>query len=183
MSLVSGSIAPGPITCLMLLQIRHRVAGSCARTFQKLFTQSVLRVAMMSSYTARTSADAFAYSIGSRLAVIWLTSGERQSRTRQARRRAPQPAVPIPVERIDREADRGPDNEPHPGIERQGDHEAEAHERTAHAGEVRRRHAKPPREFRPQPAQDEHADADRHERAQRADRDQLAADTHRTTTS
>src|SRR2546430_9420479 len=119
----------------MLLQIRRRVAGSCARTFQKLFTQSVLRVAMMSSYTARTSADAFAYSIGSRLAVIWLTSGERQSRTRQARRRAPQPAVPIPVERIDRQPDRGPDHEPPPRVARQGRHETRAYERAAHAGE------------------------------------------------
>src|SRR5439155_13884398 len=70
-----GSIAPGPITCLMLLQIRRNVGGSCARTFQKLLTQSVFRVAMMSSYTARTGADALAYSIGSRLAVISSTSG------------------------------------------------------------------------------------------------------------
>src|SRR5947207_623005 len=59
----------------MLLQIRRSVGGSCASTFQKLLTQSVFRVAMMSSYTARTGADALAYSIGSRLAVISSTSG------------------------------------------------------------------------------------------------------------
>src|SRR5437016_14385664 len=59
----------------MLLQIRRNVGGSCARTFQKLLTQSVFRVAMMLSYTARTGADALAYSIGSRLAVISSTSG------------------------------------------------------------------------------------------------------------
>src|SRR5438876_12082052 len=59
----------------MLPQIRRSVGGSCARTFQKLLTQSVFRVAMMSSYTARTCADASAYSIGSRLAVSSSTSG------------------------------------------------------------------------------------------------------------
>src|SRR5437870_6941629 len=82
----------------MLLQIRRNVGGSCARTFQKLLTQSVFRVAMMSSYTARTGADALAYSIGSRLAVISSTSGgaprlwpkpsmsaPRQSHARQSR--------------------------------------------------------------------------------------------------
>src|SRR5437016_12899843 len=166
----------------MLAHTRRSVAGSCARTFPKWFTQSVLRVAMMSSYTARTSADAFAYSIGSRLAVIWLTSmpaPSTASRQEQRRWRAPQPAVSIPVERIDREPDRGPDDEPPPRVARQGGHEAEAHERPAHAGEVRRRHAKPPRELGAHPAQDEHADADRHERAQRADRHQLAEDPHR----
>src|SRR5256885_1729911 len=166
----------------MLFQTRRSVAGSCASTFQKLFTQSVLRVAMMSSYTARTSADAFAYSMGSRLAVIWLTSmraPSTASRQEQRRWRAPQPAVSIPVQRIDRKPDRGPDDEPPPRVARQGRHETRAYERAAHAGEVRRRHAKAPRELGAQPAQDEHADADRHERAQRADRHQLAEDPHR----
>ena len=41
--------------CLMLSQVRRSVAGSCASAFQKLLIQSVSRVAMMSSYTARTS--------------------------------------------------------------------------------------------------------------------------------
>src|SRR5256884_5960962 len=139
----------------MLAHTRRSVAGSCASTFQKLFTQSVLRVAMMSPYTARTSADAFAYSIGSRLAVIWLTSmpaPSTASRQEQRRRRAPQPAVPIPQQRIDREPDRGPDDEPPPRVARHGGHEAEAHQRPGHAGEARRRNAEPPRDLRPQPA-------------------------------
>src|SRR5439155_546522 len=140
----------------MLFQTRRSVAGSCASTFQKLFTQSVLRVAMMSSYTARTSADAFAYSMGSRLTVIWLTSmraPSTASRQEQRRWRAPQPAVSIPVQRIDRKPDRGPDDEPPPRVARQGRHETRAYERAAHAGEVRRRHAKAPRELEPQPPQ------------------------------
>src|SRR4029077_16653109 len=62
-SLVSGSSAPGPMICLMLSQVRFSVAGSCAIAFQKLLIQSVLRVAMMSSYTARTSGLASWYSI------------------------------------------------------------------------------------------------------------------------
>src|SRR5258708_38177604 len=41
---------------LMLCQVRHSVAGSCASACQKLLIQSVLRVAIMSSYMARTSA-------------------------------------------------------------------------------------------------------------------------------
>src|SRR5258707_12435881 len=49
--------------CLMLSQVRFRVAGSCAIAFQKLLIQSVFRVAMMSSYTARTSGLASLYSI------------------------------------------------------------------------------------------------------------------------
>src|SRR3982074_3421804 len=69
-SLTRGSIVPGPITSLMLVQIRRREAGSCASTFQKLLTQSVLRVAMMSSYTARTSGEASLYSMGVRVALI-----------------------------------------------------------------------------------------------------------------
>src|SRR5580704_97482 len=62
-SFVSGSSAPGAITCLMPSQVRFSVAGSCAIAFQKLLIQSVFRVAMMSSYTARTSGLASLYSI------------------------------------------------------------------------------------------------------------------------
>src|ERR1017187_5447712 len=45
----------------MLSQVRRSVAGSCASAFQKLLIQSVWRVAMISSYTARTSGLASAY--------------------------------------------------------------------------------------------------------------------------
>src|SRR5581483_3539493 len=57
-SLTAGSSAPGAMTSLMLSQVRFRVAGSLASAFQKLLIQSDLRVAMMSSKTARTSGAA-----------------------------------------------------------------------------------------------------------------------------
>src|ERR1043166_5460641 len=44
-------------------QVRFRRTGSWARAFQKFVTLSVLRVAIMSSYTARTSGLAFSYSM------------------------------------------------------------------------------------------------------------------------
>src|SRR5262245_40598329 len=50
--------------CLMLSQVRLSVTGSRARYFQKLFTSATLRVALMSSNTARTSGDAASYSMG-----------------------------------------------------------------------------------------------------------------------
>src|SRR5580698_2442397 len=53
--------------CLMLSQVRRSVAGSCARVFQKLLIQSVWRVDMISSYTARTAGLASAYSIMKKL--------------------------------------------------------------------------------------------------------------------
>src|SRR5437763_1094698 len=43
------------MTSFRLSQVRRRVAGSLANAFQKLLIQSVLRVALMSSKTARTS--------------------------------------------------------------------------------------------------------------------------------
>src|SRR5215831_4373102 len=49
--------------CLMLSQVLLSVTGSCAIAFQKLLIQSVFRVAMMSSYTARTSGLAWSYSM------------------------------------------------------------------------------------------------------------------------
>src|SRR5690349_23607744 len=49
--------------CLIPSQVRFSVSGSCAIAFQKLLIQSVFRVAMMSSYTARTSGLASLYSI------------------------------------------------------------------------------------------------------------------------
>src|SRR5690242_16222025 len=55
---------------LTLAHVRRSVTGSCASAFQKLFTQSVLRVAMMSSYTARTSGDASRYSISPKVAML-----------------------------------------------------------------------------------------------------------------
>jgi hypothetical protein len=39
----------------MLSQVRLSVTGSLARTFQKLLTSGTLRVALMSSNTARTA--------------------------------------------------------------------------------------------------------------------------------
>src|SRR6267142_116000 len=75
-SLVSGSSAPGPMMALMLSHVRFSVAGSCAIAFQKLLIQSVLRVAMMSSYMARTSGLASLYSINPNvdIALSWLVS-------------------------------------------------------------------------------------------------------------
>src|ERR1700692_3466048 len=58
------------MTCLMLSQVRFKVAGSWAIAFQKLLIQSVLRVVMMSSYTARTSGLASAYSISLKVAMV-----------------------------------------------------------------------------------------------------------------
>src|SRR5947209_15424620 len=55
--------------CLMSSQVRFSVAGSWASAFQKLLIQSVLRVAMMSSYTARTSGPASAYSMNPKVAI------------------------------------------------------------------------------------------------------------------
>src|SRR5436853_7901576 len=51
------------MTSVRLSQVRRRVAGSLANAFQKLLIQSVLRVALMSSKTARTSAVAALSSI------------------------------------------------------------------------------------------------------------------------
>src|ERR1700704_5499928 len=47
-----------------LSQVRASVAGSLARYFQKLLTSSSLRVALMSSNTARTCGEAEAVSMG-----------------------------------------------------------------------------------------------------------------------
>src|SRR5690242_21077690 len=105
-------MTPGPITSLMLAQMRRSVTGSWARTFQKLFTQSVLRVAMMSSYTARTSGEASAYSIGWRLTGILSTS--------------PVSAVSVAVKAIYKEPEHRPDCESDPGVSRQRKHEPEA---------------------------------------------------------
>src|SRR2546428_13700779 len=49
--------------CLIDSQVRFSVTGSRASAFQKLLIQSVWRVAMMSSKTARTSGLASLYSI------------------------------------------------------------------------------------------------------------------------
>src|SRR5438552_9725210 len=68
-SLVSGSSAPGAMTCLTLSQVRRRSGGWLASAFQKLLTASVFRVAMMSSYTARTSPVASAYSMSLTVAI------------------------------------------------------------------------------------------------------------------
>src|SRR6266705_2620882 len=53
----------------MLCQVRRSVAGSCASACQKLLIQSVLRVAMMSSYMARTSALASLYPMSPKVAI------------------------------------------------------------------------------------------------------------------
>src|SRR5690349_2720336 len=56
--------------CLMDSQVRLSVAGSCASAFQKLLIQSVFRVAMMSSKTARTSGVSIFDQAGGRHAGI-----------------------------------------------------------------------------------------------------------------
>ena len=60
---------------------RYCIASHGASTFQKLLTQSVLRVAMMSSYTARTRGEASAYSINPTL----MAGSPRQRIHRQSR--------------------------------------------------------------------------------------------------
>src|SRR5215467_9162732 len=55
--------------CLIDSHVRFRVMGSCANAFQKLLIQSTFRVAMMSSYTARTSGLASLYSINPKIAM------------------------------------------------------------------------------------------------------------------
>src|SRR5215472_18380727 len=70
--------------CLMSCQVRFSVAGSLARAFQKLLIQSVLRVAMMSSYTSRTSGEASLYSMKPRVGIDLRSKGgleRRQSST------------------------------------------------------------------------------------------------------
>src|ERR1700704_5624405 len=54
--------------------VRFSRTGSCASAFQKFVTLSVLRVAMMSSYTARTSGLAFSYSMNPRVDMHLLKS-------------------------------------------------------------------------------------------------------------
>src|ERR1700704_1231944 len=54
----------------MLSHVRASVGGWLASAFQKLFTRSVFRVAMMSSKTARTAALASPYSISFTVAII-----------------------------------------------------------------------------------------------------------------
>src|SRR5215469_11802735 len=61
--------------CLMSSQVRFRVVGSLARAFQKLLIQSVLRVAMISSYTSRTSDEASWYSMKPRVGIDLHTMG------------------------------------------------------------------------------------------------------------
>src|SRR5579864_4089708 len=55
-------------------QVLFRRTGSWASAFQKFVTLSILRVAMMSSYTARTSALAFSYSMNPRVDMHLLKS-------------------------------------------------------------------------------------------------------------
>ena len=68
-SLVNGSSVPGAITSLRLSQVRRRVGGWFAKACQKLLIQSVLRVLLMSSNTARTSALAAFSSISGTVAI------------------------------------------------------------------------------------------------------------------
>ena len=58
------------MTSLRLSQVRRKVAGSLANTFQKLLIQSVLRVALMSSKTARTSGLAALSSISGTAGIV-----------------------------------------------------------------------------------------------------------------
>src|ERR1700680_4459324 len=79
--------------CLMLSHVRLSVAGSCAMAFQKLLIQSVLRVDMMSSYTARTSGLASLYSISLNVAMGLLLAAAMYAVQKRSRKREVRPAV------------------------------------------------------------------------------------------
>src|SRR5215467_1343367 len=55
---------------LVSSQVRFRRTGSWARAFQKFVTLSILRVALMSSYTARTAGLALSYSMKPRVDMM-----------------------------------------------------------------------------------------------------------------
>ena len=74
---MSGSSAPGAITCRRLSQVRRSVTGSFASAFQKLLTSSTPRDSLISSKTARTSAEASAYSISAMAAAYARFSAAR----------------------------------------------------------------------------------------------------------
>src|SRR5690349_6988052 len=63
------------MTSLRLSQVRRKVAGSLASAFQKLLIQSVLRDALISSNTARTSGLAALSSISGTLGILTSRSG------------------------------------------------------------------------------------------------------------
>src|SRR5207253_3126288 len=89
-SLVSESRAPGAMTSLMLSQVRRKVGGSFASTFQKLLIQSVPRVLMMSSYTARTSTPASSYPISRTIATSASAAGIAQCPSEPPRQEHPE---------------------------------------------------------------------------------------------
>src|SRR6185312_13056504 len=64
---------------LVSSHVRFSRTGSCASAFQKLLILSVLRVAMMSSYTARTSGLALSYSMNPNVDIVLLDLGPQHS--------------------------------------------------------------------------------------------------------
>src|SRR5215469_845649 len=76
---------------LVSSQVRFRRTGSWARAFQKFVTLSILRVALMSSYTARTAGLALSYSMKPRVDMMSaprVDSKDRRNRNGIARNRA-----------------------------------------------------------------------------------------------
>ena len=78
-----------------------------------------------------------------------------------------QRAVTEPVSEVDREPDRGPHEEPDPGVMRQREHHARADERARDADEPGGRHLERAPEVGTRVAQHEHADADGRNRSTR----------------
>src|SRR5262249_36931957 len=75
---------------LVSSQVRFRRTGSWARAFQKFVTLSILRVALMSSYTARTAGLALSYSMKPRVDMVSaprVDSRDRRNRSGIARDR------------------------------------------------------------------------------------------------
>src|SRR5215475_2905704 len=75
---------------LVSSQVRFRRTGSWARAFQKFVTLSILRVALMSSYTARTAGLALSYSMKPRVDMMSaprVDSRDRRNRTESAQQK------------------------------------------------------------------------------------------------
>src|SRR5262245_12371341 len=76
---------------LVSSQVRFRRTGSWARAFQKFVTLSILRVALMSSYTARTSGLAFSYSMKPRVDMMSAPKVDCERSPESQRNRAESP--------------------------------------------------------------------------------------------
>src|SRR5215469_2979301 len=72
---------------LVSSQVRFRRTGSWARAFQKFVTLSILRVALMSSYTARTAGLALSYSMKPRVDMMSAPRVDSRDRAESQRNR------------------------------------------------------------------------------------------------